>query len=979
MRKGKRNYSTLARICSQPFVFAVFLLLIGLHSNLLLDASAEILTQPLDSDGDGVFDSKEKQDGTDPDSPDSFIEHIDKTYCVDWNGFISQDMQVMELRSAGCSTLNLKLALRDSAGTLRDSLSYTLEPAKQFDLVVNTLNGFEPMTYGTLCATIQGGSPDTLDVRMSNYRLGENTFTRAFSAASTPARSGSQFIAYNNYFPTLNASEFSNNVEGWLQLSNEEYSDESGDLIYYDRDGTEIKRVGITIPAHGRFDVDTHSVGPNRVGLIKWLPEDSTKKIRLSSNRYYFVGAPGSSLAGVVSISARRPTGHVMAVPFQTDSRISVLEVSNTRNIGATVSLSVYDAEGNRTQTQPGSIYLRANSTSHVVLNNYLPSGSGKVQFSSNIPESLISLLLEYGLDNSLRFAFATVGEPKAGFGVTQRSSYNNFLGGCRLRLANLTDSQRSTQVDVNRYDGTMIPFESPVQVPANGVVELDLCSSDAQDSYGGVILTPDTAETLIGEVIRQNSDRTAEFKTTATERSICLAELRLNTSSLTLVAESGNPGTVSLTNLSNTVTVTNIQAVLPADWDDVVVDVSNCENLQPGASCTLSFTPGDTIRAASSVSIVSDNASELLPVVSVAASSTGVISITNSPLTLIASGGTGILTITNTSATATVLNVASDFTGTALEGNVAETGNTCATIAPSASCTLTFTPGSSVVAATNFSIKGDNTNTATASIVIGSGSTLTAISPNTGTSSGGTGITLSGTGLTGATAVTFNGVPATSVNVVNSTTVTAVTPAHAVGVVDVVIDTPAGGATLTNGYTYQMTTIGQSSGGGTIACLNGGFNNLIAAIVDNSIAIGWGGFGAFIMPGSQSNVDGASNTSAIVSMLGHHGGIPYAAGLCNDYEVDSQGNTPCQAGNTCYDDWFLPAGNNATVSGQLNCLYTNRLAIGGFAPDVYHSSTEDSVNPEFFVWGLSFSDGSQHSYFKLAQYRVRCVRAFTP
>src|SRR3989344_3047958 len=73
------------------------------------------------------------------------------------------------------------------------------------------------------------------------------------------------------------------------------------------------------------------------------------------------------------------------------------------------------------------------------------------------------------------------------------------------------------------------------------------------------------------------------------------------------------------------------------------------------------------------------------------------------------------------------------------------------------------------------------------------SGATLTAISPTSGTASGGVGVTLTGTGLTGATSVTFDGVPATSVNVVNATTITAVTPAHAAGAVNVAVFTPAG------------------------------------------------------------------------------------------------------------------------------------------------------------------------------------------
>ena len=223
-------------------------------------------------------------------------------------------------------------------------------------------------------------------------------------------------------------------------------------------------------------------------------------------------------------------------------------------------------------------------------------------------------------------------------------------------------------------------------------------------------------------------------------------------------------------------------------------------------------------------------------------------------------------------------------------------------------------------------------------------------------------------------TGVSFDGVAATSVHVVNSTTVTAVTPAHAAGPVDVAITTPAGNATLTDGYTYLVTAVGQPSGGGKIACLNGGLNNLIAASTDNSASIQWGGAG--LAPGATSTTDGASNTAIIVSFLGNNGGTPYAAKLCNDFEVDSQGNTPCEFGNTCYNDWFLPAGNNPTGTGQLNCLYTNLAAIGSFGSFTYWSSTEDNSNN---AWVQLFGNGFENDNNKSSTPRVRCVRAFTP
>lgn len=267
--------------------------------------------------------------------------------------------------------------------------------------------------------------------------------------------------------------------------------------------------------------------------------------------------------------------------------------------------------------------------------------------------------------------------------------------------------------------------------------------------------------------------------------------------------------------------------------------------------------------------------------------------------------------------------------------------------------------------------------NTSPAAITISSvrSPNLTAVTPATGTASGNAGVTLTGTHFSGTLAVTFGGIAATSVNVVSDTMLTAVTPPHAMGAVDVVITTPQGSSTLNNGYTYLATAVGQASGGGLIACLENN-NNLIAATADNAEDIVWGGIGTEV--GVASNTDGAANTIAIVTTIGNNGGIPYAAKVCSDYEVDSQGNTPCIQGNACYTDWFLPAGNNLTPSGQLNCLYVNGGAINISDGD-YWSSTEAGFDPAHFVYIQNLDNGDQGEDDKNGFYRVRCVRQFTP
>lgn len=81
---------------------------------------------------------------------------------------------------------------------------------------------------------------------------------------------------------------------------------------------------------------------------------------------------------------------------------------------------------------------------------------------------------------------------------------------------------------------------------------------------------------------------------------------------------------------------------------------------------------------------------------------------------------------------------------------------------------------------------------------------TVTAISPNAGSTAGGTAVTVTGTGFVSGATVALGGVAANSVVVVNSTTITATTGAHATGTVSVVVTNPDFTAgTLPSGFFY--------------------------------------------------------------------------------------------------------------------------------------------------------------------------------
>ena len=85
-----------------------------------------------------------------------------------------------------------------------------------------------------------------------------------------------------------------------------------------------------------------------------------------------------------------------------------------------------------------------------------------------------------------------------------------------------------------------------------------------------------------------------------------------------------------------------------------------------------------------------------------------------------------------------------------------------------------------------------------------------------------------------------------------------------------------------------------------------------------------------------------------------------YAAKVCADYSVT--------VGGVTYGDWYLPS------FYELNLLYTQRTAVGGFASDVYWSSSEDTNN---YAWFKNFSNGGQFIEGKSFSHYVRAIRAF--
>src|SRR5690554_1686665 len=168
-------------------------------------------------------------------------------------------------------------------------------------------------------------------------------------------------------------------------------------------------------------------------------------------------------------------------------------------------------------------------------------------------------------------------------------------------------------------------------------------------------------------------------------------------------------------------------------------------------------------------------------------------------------------------------------------------------------------------------------------------------------------------------------------------------------------INATSGGSTLAIGDSYQ---------GGIIFWLDAtGQHGLIAATADQNTGIQWyNGTNRYTGTAGDGLYAGAMNTAMIVAtqMADNQSGS-FAAKVCADYSVT--------VGGVTYGDWYLPS------KYELNLLYLQKNAVGGFDNAYYWSSTEFSNSR---AWEQNFANGNQSDGNKnFLMHRVRAVRAF--
>ena len=185
------------------------------------------------------------------------------------------------------------------------------------------------------------------------------------------------------------------------------------------------------------------------------------------------------------------------------------------------------------------------------------------------------------------------------------------------------------------------------------------------------------------------------------------------------------------------------------------------------------------------------------------------------SPNSGLAAGGTAVtITGTNFAAGATV--------------KFGPTAATNVVVVSSTTITATTPAGSAGAATVTVTANGQSGSLASAFTYVVP-PTVTSVSPSSGSTAGGTAVTIAGTNFVAGASVTFGSTAATNVTVVNSTTITATTPAGSVGAVTITVTVSGQSGSLASGYTYivapTVSSVAPNSGlaaGGTAVTITG-------------------------------------------------------------------------------------------------------------------------------------------------------------
>lgn len=257
-----------------------------------------------------------------------------------------------------------------------------------------------------------------------------------------------------------------------------------------------------------------------------------------------------------------------------------------------------------------------------------------------------------------------------------------------------------------------------------------------------------------------------------------------------------------------------------------------------------------------------------------------------------------------------------------------------------------TWTPGAEL-----------NFTTSAATTTPPSAPTITSISPTSGSTAGGTVVTITGANLGGATAVDFGSTPATDVtasSTASTTSLSATAPAQSAGAVDVTVTTPGGTSATSSAdqFTYTAPATSTPPAISDINVSNVGSTTAMISWNTDQAAVGDVAYGTTTSYGSTTALETTATTthSATLSDL--------SANTLYHFDVTAGNGT---ASSTSPDMQFSTASTSLAIN-SITSIQSTGVADNTFADgwewDVNFSLpvTENAFRIRFSDWGNASS-----------------------
>ena len=476
---------------------------------------SSIGTNPYDSDSDddGVNDGQERTDSTNPLDRGSNYPQLKTFFCNEWNGYISNSRNLIEIRNRGSQNINAQLLYYNSSGNLIDLQNINIVAGQQVRNNMSNLTGSQ-YKLAKVCVLHNGNSGD-LEGEIVNYK--QNQYGTA-----TPLSNGvygKQYVRFNTKLMSKNSKEKNFYISNKLQLYNNSNATRRGSLNFYKDNGSLFRQISVELTYYQRYDLEIAELGSNFAGLVEWVPSNDDSPFILRNTALYYDNAPKKgkikeSFATSLNYDGAAGTGEDLVVPFDTSlitqdcteiriksngkrvkikkknckktetSLNSTIEISNTVEAGNQVSANIYDLEGNLMSTQ--KFYLAAHASRELVLKDILGyNRQGSILIKGDQLSGIIASAKEYqrNKDGSVILAYQVTA--KISYGAVLQGSYDSSDGKkSSLILINSDSSDQEVVFGLTTSDGSVIFQGESLNVPAHGrrVLNLNPLMQGTQD-----------------------------------------------------------------------------------------------------------------------------------------------------------------------------------------------------------------------------------------------------------------------------------------------------------------------------------------------------------------------------------------------------------------------------------------------------------------------------------------------------------------